>query len=297
MTKLTQEYTIESLSDYQDIVFDIFNQLKSESNISRTPDLWFRGQSRDLPMLPGVFRKIKNSNSNKECIYNEFKIINTFLSLYKNYTPERFISKSSEFYSFMQHYGIPTRLLDWSENALFALYFAVISGMHNEDTERVVWIMNPGAINQLSTGQNSYSPFVSTVPFVQARMKMVGYIENGKINNHFRKDEPEFIELSDSHLRYPVAFYPESSGNIRIATQKGCFTIHGTDQNPIESFFKTSELKKHLFKIKIKNELVALIREQLQLSGVTARSIYPDIYGLATELCGANYMLSNNKKK
>ena len=33
----------------------------------------------------------------------------------------------------MQHYYIPTRLLDWSENLGIAIYFAIYSHTHNKD--------------------------------------------------------------------------------------------------------------------------------------------------------------------
>lgn len=45
----------------------------------------------------------------------------------------------------MQHYRTPTRLLDWTENALVALYFAV-SAHGSEDGE--VWAMLPWALNR-----------------------------------------------------------------------------------------------------------------------------------------------------
>ena len=38
-----------------------------------------------------------------------------------------------------QHYGVPTRLLDWTENALIALYFACES---NKNCDAVVWMLH-----------------------------------------------------------------------------------------------------------------------------------------------------------
>lgn len=295
MAEALTEYTVETISEYHDAVYKIFEQWKAEISDRSLSQLWFRGQCRDNPLLPRVLRKVVNLNTGKVCNYNELYIITAFSSLYRNYTSERFQEKSSEFYSFMQHYGIPTRLLDWTENGVLALYFAVIDGTHDEDVERVVWVMNPGAINQLTTRRPSYSPLMSHVPFVRARMRMVGYIKEGKLIPEFKTKESDFAELSDECLKFPIAFYPASSGNIRIATQKGCFTIHGTDHQPIESFFDNPEIKKYLIKVKIPKESVASFREQLRIMGVTARSVYPDIFGLATELSGPGYMRPGEK--
>jgi len=295
MSKLPTQFTVGALSEYQDIVFDIFNQWKSENGDGNKPFLWFRGQSTSKPLLPVVLREFINPNTGNVCHYKEYQIFISFSSLYKNYTSERFEEKSSEFYSFMQHYGIPTRLLDWTENAAFALYFAVSHGTHDADTERVVWVMNPGAINELTTNNVSNAPLISDVPLVQARMKMVGYIKDEELLEQFWGKEPDFKDLRKEHFRFPLAFYPVSSGNIRIATQKGCFTIHGTDRRPIESFFENSKIQKYLIKVNISKKSVATIREQLKIMGVTPRSVYPDILGFATELSGAEYMQSKGK--
>lgn len=296
MNNSPEQFTIGSLSEYQDVVFDIFNRWKAEVNDGKNPFIWFRGQSKDKPLLPSVLREPMNQNTGNVCCYNEFKILVSFSSLYRNYTSERFQEKSSEFYSFMQHYGIPTRLLDWTENAAFALYFAVAHGAHDADAQRVVWLMNPGAINQLTTNSISHAPLLSDGNLVQARMKMVGYIKDEKLTEYFWEDEPNFKELSEKYLQFPLAFYPSSSGNIRIATQKGGFTIHGTDRRPIESFFDNPKIQKYLIKLKIIKESVAPIREQLQIIGVTPRSVYPDIFGFATELSGPDYMLSEGNQ-
>src|SRR5277367_6748625 len=45
-----------------------------------------------------------------------------------------------------QHYGLPTRLLDWTESATTALYFACLA----DDRDGVVFILNPVALNRLS---------------------------------------------------------------------------------------------------------------------------------------------------
>jgi hypothetical protein len=281
MKKLPTEYTVGTISEYQETVSKIFEQWETEIKDRVLSRLWFRGQCKDEPLLPKVLRKDTNPDTGEKCNYNELYINTAFSSLYRNYTIERFEERSSEIYSFMQHYGIPTRLLDWTENGFYALYFAVNGGAYDKDEQRVVWIMNPGAINCLTKGSLSYNPLMSHVPYVQARMKMPGY----KDTKIFKEKEPAFAELEDEKLKYPISFYPTSSGNIRIAAQKGCFTIHGTENQPIESFFVNhDDIHKYLVKIKILKGSVTSVREQLKIMGITTRSVYPDIFGLAAEL-------------
>ncbi len=86
--------------------------------------LWFRGDQDGSPLLPRALRTYELATGGKHR-FNGFYIYNAFLSLYRNYTSERFEKKSVELLSFMQHYDIPTRLLDWTESAVFGLYFAV----------------------------------------------------------------------------------------------------------------------------------------------------------------------------
>lgn len=292
MGKPLREWTIETVSEFNDRIFSIFNEWQAEKGFGSPLQVWFRGQDRDDPLLPKVLRKVKDPNTGKEAKYNENHIHQAFSSLYRNYTSERFEDRSSEYYSFMQHYGIPTRLLDWTENGVMALYFAANGGRYDQKVQRVVWVMNPGALNRLTRDKISYAPLVSTVPLVQVRLKLPGSVGDKNAFEVFMKKEVLSIGLSAELVKFPIAFWPSSSGNIRIAAQKGCFTIHGTEAQPIESFFDNSEISKYLVKIKIRNESVPLLREQLRLLGLTPVSVYPDLFGLATELSGPRYMVA-----
>ncbi len=57
-----------------------------------------------------------------------------------------------EWISLAQHYRVPTRLLDWSENPLVALYFAVEvdEDSNGAQVDGRVWALNPLQLNQSS---------------------------------------------------------------------------------------------------------------------------------------------------
>ena len=84
-------------------------------------EIFYRGESKDYGekrCLPGIFRTEK-------LIKNEDKIFKEFITL----NPEEFLNDklTIEKLTRMQHYRLPTRLLDLSTNALLGLYFAIES--------------------------------------------------------------------------------------------------------------------------------------------------------------------------
>lgn len=103
-------------------------ELKSYHNI------FFRGHSnKDYVLEPGIYRR--DQVKKKSLIEFEDKIYRSIISK----APQDFIGKNTlESLALMQHYEAPTRILDLTENALVALYFACL-GNYDCDGEVIVF--------------------------------------------------------------------------------------------------------------------------------------------------------------
>lgn len=75
----------------------------------------------------------------------------------------------------MQHYFIPTRLLDWSENLGIAIYFAIYSHTNNKDIS--LYVLNPLELNRYSKKQG--------IPIVPDDNMGLSYINNYIKKNRF----------------------------------------------------------------------------------------------------------------
>jgi len=158
----------------------------------------------------------------------------------------------------MQHYGLPTRLLDWSESALIGLYFALRD--HRGDADAAVWVLNPWWLNKQSLGQYE-------VP--AAGDELVA----------------EWAPRQDGRVKakLPVAIKPVHA-TVRISVQKGFFTIHGTERGALDRLAGRGNKGPQLRKLIIPKHAIADMRRDLSIAGITETVIFPELDGLCREI-------------
>ncbi|MBE4085126.1 FRG domain-containing protein [Vibrio parahaemolyticus] len=254
---MTTESVVTTIPDYLSLVLSI-----SAEWGSRHGDIWYRGIAReDMELLPGVkWRNISASN--------EESLISGFLINGKSLFKED-VNCQWQLYSMMQHYGLPTRLLDWSKSPLIAAYFALEA---ENDVDRVVWVMDPFTLNEINMDRREVF-----VPYKDLK-------EETNVDPYLPK-----VLRQDSATNtqpFPIAIEPPYT-NRRILAQQGCFTVHGTKSEPVNVQFERNNSDR-IRKIKFCKSAVATLRSELTLLGVTIDSIYQDLNSLSSHLINSH---------
>jgi hypothetical protein len=165
-----------------------------------------------------------------------------------------------------RHHGLPTRLLDWTANALFALYFACRA--HEGENGRV-WAM-------LRNDEDKYD---------------LDAFELAE-----RQSEDELLELPIMHKmpgyapddsdRYAVKIVHPVYNSPRVLAQDGAFTIHSDPQKRLDQLQHNSfadhnlDIKKlYCWSVSAEDKGKQRIIEELSGLGITERLVYPDLDG------------------
>lgn len=119
------------------------------------PDCWWRGQSNaDWQLVPKIFRLSVKTEDEAHLIH---RFVQRALTRYEN-CPD--LGDLAGWVFLAQHYGLPTRLVDWTESPLVALHFAVTEESR-DDTDGALWVLSPSRLNSLGEGERAERPFIS----------------------------------------------------------------------------------------------------------------------------------------
>lgn len=256
-------HEIDTLPKFVDVIELIKTKVKGP--------VWYRGiKNSAFTLQPSLYRN------------SDFKSIEDYVDLEQKLI-DRFSQRSIPFHSrvfkdewdllfFMQHFGIPTRLLDWTENPFVALFFAVMNSSYTIDGKKiifsndaVVWALDPISWNRHAL---SYKTFTGGI-LSQIDHDLSGYkppVDYRHMNNH------------------PVAMFGAHNSQ-RIVAQRGVFTVFGKKLEPMEKLLIDDAFPDDaLQKIIIKKGVIAKLRNDITNYGITDSVIFPDLDGLAREI-------------
>ena len=228
---------VKSLSVY----FDFLNSTLSVPS-TRT---WFRGHS-DLrwSLTPSALRYSTRAEREKALsLLDEFRRICDIRIERPPGSEQRL-----EWMQLAQHYGLPTRLLDWTVNAAIALFFAC---QYHQGTDGMVFVLDPIELNE--NGDSGLSGIVD--PQVDARL----------VDPYLK------LHAAETRRGRPTIAINPILNSQRIMLQRGTFTLHGSRRFGLDRSQAPS-----LKYLPILRNYKGILCAQLGKIGVDEMSIFPE---------------------
>lgn len=207
---------------------------------------WFRGVARSKYRLyPSLLRPHSKLLERERDIFEESEVLDSARNM-----------SSWENLVSLQHNGIPTRLLDWTEVFGFALYFALGGLKGGTPHSPAMWILNPFRLAQRARKSND---------------RRIGVFHRDNTTDYYL----HFI--AGAQLTWPFQSpmpYRPPKLDPRIRAQRGFFTVHGTDVRPLDAIFPDC-----VRQVRLPQAAIPFAREFLQLAGIDGLSLFPDYTG------------------
>ncbi len=291
-----------------------------DADLKRSPKsekatYWFRGEARSHDDAgPHSIRTSFSPSLDRDEGYwkNERALFEEALRL--NIASFAEDTRMSERIARMQHYQLPTRFCDISDNALLSAFFAADEDGENQDQDGFIRIIKV-ADHKMKSFTSDIIIAISHLPLVDAddidlkRENGLSYLtfEIAKERGAFysEADDKELGMKFKKELQQVWAFRPIMN-NRRIRAQGGAFLAFGCGHHkePLNATFAPEDYEddkkpthgiKQIGFVRIAFGKKSVVREQLRHFGMPEEAVYPDL----TEVCKciAGKFEKNNKRK
>ena len=220
---------------------------ESTKELGNPSTVWYRGMARsEYKLIPSLLRHA-DGQTKERLLFDEYQR-----------SASRLLKKRDNDWELlfdMQHYGIPTRLLDWSDVLGVAIAFALYDSA-DDGQDSSIHLLDPIKLNAKS------GPSEIRRPGNERDFDYKAIYWYGRPFNAV----------------YPIAIDGPLQSD-RMVAQQGAFTIHGSDVG----FFDTHAAD-CLRKIIMRPECKDGAREFLSHANLNAYSLYPDMIGMARHI-------------
>lgn len=238
---------INSVSEYLGLLKSIsFNHKERRNDVKQNGEILYRGQCQDYPLLPKIARLNSSDITKENYMVSELKV--------RGSTYYRDIA-DWDFWALLilgQHYGMATRLLDWTRNPLVALWFAC---------------------KDLNDSAEKSNPYV--------------YV----LLPHWDIDILDRIANPIPNKSLKTCILRPALTDPRVIAQHSWFTVHSPSKK-YGKFISLGELSHHaegMVKISINPFEIGNILDDLDTLGISFQTVFPDISGVCNYI---NWKLS-----
>jgi len=277
---------ITSLGQYMEVITSLHEIGLIQQYLDPTRNVFiFRGMSDyAYTLLPSIFRKQKYKVPNDDNEYEDYVYSSFFSHGREQEVLSSFILEASglvnipqensfRWAEYAQHFGVPTRFLDWTSNPLVALHFAC---RERKEDDGVVWLLDTSRYGEL------YAKYYAEIP---------------ESDKKLTKQEI-FNQLLEgvSSLELPFRHQPLYVDS-RMSAQASQFMVWGNNKQPLEDilsdkshnleYFDDKEIKllaikrsNVLYRIKIPARNKQRILRELDLIGISEKSLFPGLDGI-----------------
>ena len=251
----------------------------------------YRGIKRDIEKYPKIMRvwsKEYDLSGSESLILNEFKKYGCSL-IEGNINP-------IELVGYAQHFGLPTRLIDWSNNPFVALFFAVNGTDYtNEESYKLLYLekcnllvldemfYSKGIFNVVDFYDSGISNYMSFLNAISTKEGLKTHY-SGYIEARYQQDTWESRSLLDFQQKVDnnrLIMMDISYSNPRIIAQQGLFIIPKLlEFKKIDDEYTQSNLKV----IEIDKSLKGSILLRLKNMNISKKALFFDLTNICEEI-------------